>query len=111
MAGVLPIGLGFSKKPEGHGYTVVKVDSKNPYFKVGMEIRGHEFHYSKILRWGGNDKDMVFSMQRGNGFHNRRDGICYKNVLATFTHVHALGTPSWARAMVRNAIFHQRKKS
>ncbi|HEA65533.1 MAG TPA: cobyrinate a,c-diamide synthase [Desulfobacterales bacterium] len=111
MAGVLPIGLGFSKKPEGHGYTVVKVDSKNPYFKVGTEIRGHEFHYSRVLRWDGNDKDMVFSMKRGTGFHNRRDGVCYKNVLATFTHVHALGTPSWARAVVRNAIFHQRKKS
>ncbi|MAF32770.1 MAG: cobyrinate a,c-diamide synthase [Desulfobacterales bacterium] len=110
MAGVLPIGLGFSKKPEGHGYTVVKVDSKNPYFKVGTEIKGHEFHYSRVLRWDGNDRDMVFSMKRGTGFHNRRDGVCYKNVLATFTHIHALGTPSWARAMVRNAIFYQRTK-
>jgi len=111
MAGVLPIGLGFSKKPTGHGYTVVKVDSKNPYFKAGTEIRGHEFHYSRVLRWGGNDKDMVFSMKRGTGFHNQRDGVCYKNVLATFSHLHALGLPSWAKAMVRNAILYQRKKS
>ncbi|MFQ5486423.1 MAG: cobyrinate a,c-diamide synthase [Desulfobacterales bacterium] len=111
MAGVLPIGLGFSKKPTGHGYTVVRVDSKNPYFNIGTEIRGHEFHYSRVLKWGGNDRDMVFSMNRGTGFHNRRDGVCYKNVLATFTHLHALGLPSWAKAMVRNATSYQRKKS
>jgi len=111
MAGVLPIGLGFSKKPQGHGYTVAEVDSKNPYFKVGTELKGHEFHYSKVLRWNGNDKDLAFCMKRGTGFHNRRDGISYKNVLATFTHIHALGTPAWAAAMVKNAIYYQRKKS
>ena len=33
MAGVLPIVFGFSKKPEGHGYTIVTVEEQNPYFK------------------------------------------------------------------------------
>lgn len=103
MAGVLPIVFGFSKKPQGHGYTIVAVEGKNPYFSRGVEIRGHEFHYSKVLSWRGEDSDLVFGMKRGTGFMNKKDGICYKNVLATFTHLHALGTPSWAEAMVRNA--------
>ena len=104
MAGVLPIVYGFSKKPQGHGYTVVTVDRKNPYFDVGDEIRGHEFHYSKVLAFNGNPDDLVFHMQRGSGIINGRDGARYKSTLATYTHTHALGTPTWARALVRNAL-------
>jgi len=103
MAGVLPIVFGFSKRPQGHGYTVVTVENENPYFNVGTEIRGHEFHYSKVIEWRGNDNDLVFSMKKGSGIINNRDGLCYKNVLATYTHIHAVGTPFWAEAMVRNA--------
>ncbi len=109
MAGVLPIVFGFSKKPEGHGYTIVTVEEKNPYFKVGAQFKGHEFHYSRVLDWRGDDKDLVFAMKRGTGFINKRDGVRYKNVLATYTHMHALGVPSWAEAMVRNAIAYQNK--
>jgi cobyrinic acid a,c-diamide synthase len=108
MAGVLPIVFGFSRKPQGHGYTVVSVEYENPYFNIGSEIKGHEFHYSKVLKWRGADTDLAFAMKRGSGFLNKRDGVCYKNVLATYTHIHALGTPLWAEAMVRNAIAYQK---
>jgi cobyrinic acid a,c-diamide synthase len=110
MAGVLPVVFGFSKKPQGHGYTVVTVEHPNPYFKVGTQLKGHEFHYSRVLKWRGTDNDLAFNMKRGAGFINHRDGVCYKNVLATYTHIHALGTPSWAQAMVRNAIAYKKSK-
>jgi len=104
MTGVLPIVFGFAKKPQGHGYTMVTVEGENPYYAMGMQLRGHEFHYSQVLEWRGSDQDMVFSMQKGRGIVNRRDGVCYRNVLATYTHVHALGVPQWAEAMVRVAL-------
>jgi cobyrinic acid a,c-diamide synthase len=110
MAGILPIVFGFSKKPQGHGYTIVAVEQPNPYFKVGTQLKGHEFHYSRVLKWRGTDKDLAFNMKRGAGFINNRDGVCYKNVLATYTHIHALGTPSWAKAMVRNAVAYKKSK-
>jgi cobyrinic acid a,c-diamide synthase len=109
MAGILPVVFSFYKRPQGHGYTIVTVERENPYFDVGTEIKGHEFHYSQVSKWSGVDEDLVFRMQRGVGIQNDRDGILYKNVLATYTHVHALGTPVWAKALVRNAI--QFKKS
>ncbi|MEA3428113.1 MAG: cobyrinate a,c-diamide synthase [Thermodesulfobacteriota bacterium] len=109
MADVLPIVFGLSKRPQGHGYTIIKAEKENPYFKVGTEIKGHEFHYSRVLKWMGNDSDMVFSMKRGVGIINKTDGICYKNVLATYTHIHALGTPSWAAAMIQNAVSYRNK--
>lgn len=110
MTGVLPIIFGFSKKPQGHGYTVIAVDKANPYFAVGTELKGHEFHYSKVLKWRGDDSRMAFSMKRGAGFKNRKDGICYKNVLATYSHIHALGTPVWAQALVQQAVSYKEKK-
>ena len=111
MVGILALTFDFYPRPQGHGYTVVTVESDNPYYDVGTEIRGHEFHYSRVLRWSGNEKDLVFRMQRGVGITEDKDGICYKNVLATYTHIHASGTPQWATALVRNAAAYRQKKA
>jgi cobyrinic acid a,c-diamide synthase len=110
MAGVLPVTFDFYARPQGHGYTVVTVVNENPFYEVGSEIRGHEFHYSRVLKWSGAEKDLVFHMQRGVGITRDKDGICYKNVLATYTHIHALGTAQWAPALVRNALAYRKKK-
>jgi len=104
MVGILPVSFDFYKRPQGHGYTIVKVEGQNPYYEVGTEIKGHEFHYSRVSQRDGQKSDLVFRMQRGAGIEGDRDGILYKNVLATYTHVHALGTPQWAPALIRNAI-------
>jgi cobyrinic acid a,c-diamide synthase len=103
MAGVLPLTFDFFQRPQGHGYTIFKVERENPYFDVGSEIRGHEFHYSRVSNWTGDKNDLVFLMKRGVGIDKDRDGIVYKNVLATYTHVHAVGTPEWGPALVRRA--------
>jgi cobyrinic acid a,c-diamide synthase len=111
MAGVLPVAFDFYPRPQGHGYTVVTVVNENPFYEIGTEIKGHEFHYSRVLKWTGDENDLVFRMQRGVGITKEKDGICYKNVLATYTHIHALGTPQWAQALVRNALAFQKKKT
>jgi len=103
MCGVLPVTFGFSRRPQGHGYTIIEVDRPNPYFEVGLQLKGHEFHYSRVLEWHGDERDTVFAMQRGSGFAGKRDGVCRHQVLATYTHLHALGTPSWAPALVKRA--------
>ena len=109
MVGVLPVSFDFYPRPQGHGYTVVTVENENPFYEVGTEIRGHEFHYSRVLHWTGDDKDLIFRMQRGVGITKDKDGICYKNVLATYTHIHSLGTPLWADALVANAMAYKKK--
>ncbi len=110
MAGILPIVFGFCKKPQGHGYTIIKVNENNPYYKKDTVIKGHEFRYSKVLEWRGNNKDLVFSVIRGKGFINKKDGVCYKNVLASYTHIHALGTPLWAESLIKKAILFKKNK-
>jgi len=111
MAGVFPVVFGFSKKPQGHGYTIVEVVGNNPYFKVGSELKGHEFHYSSVLKWNGKESDLAFLMKKGKGFKDQRDGLHYKNVFATYTHLHALGTPVWAESFVQAAGVYKNKKA
>jgi cobyrinic acid a,c-diamide synthase len=104
MAGVLPLSFGLFKRPQGHGYTEIEVTGQNPYFDIGEKILGHEFHYSRVLSYDGDENSFAFLMKRGVGLLGNKDGCMYKNVLATYTHIHALGTPSWAGAMVKAAI-------
>ena len=103
MAGLFPISFGLSEKPQGHGYVVAEVTGVNPFFETGLEIRGHEFRYSRILSWDEKPGETALTMKRGTGMKDRKDGICYKNVFASYTHIHALGVPSWAPGFVRRA--------
>jgi cobyrinic acid a,c-diamide synthase len=107
MVGLLPVIFGFSKRPQGHGYTIFEVKKPNPYFKPGTRVRGHEFHYSNVLEWRGKSEDLAFRMIRGGGLDGKGDGVCYKNTLATYSHIHAVGTPSWAEAMVQASALYQ----
>ncbi|MCK5069171.1 MAG: hydrogenobyrinic acid a,c-diamide synthase (glutamine-hydrolyzing) [Desulfocapsa sp.] len=101
LAGVFPIRFGMSQKPQAHGYSIFEVDGDNPFYEKGAEIKGHEFRYSTILEWPGKSEDLVFKMKRGVGFSEKREGLVYNNVLALYTHIHALGTPEWAEGFIK----------
>lgn len=104
MAGVLPVVFVFRTKPQGHGYAVLETVASNPFFSVGDFIRGHEFHYTCIESPPAEDLKFAFRVRRGYGFDGQHDGLCRHNVLACYTHLHALGTESWAPSMVRAAV-------
>jgi cobyrinic acid a,c-diamide synthase len=46
----------------------------------------------------------AFRVHRGFGFDGQRDGLCWRNVLANYTHVHALGVQRWAASVVGQAL-------
>ena len=98
MVGVIPAEVEISQRPQGHGYVVAEVVAENPLLPVGLTLRGHEFHHSK-LHWA-TDLDFAYRIRRGRGIGEQVDGIVYKNVFAAYTHLHALGTPQWASAFV-----------
>jgi len=108
MVGALPMDFQLEKKPQGHGYTKLQVLEINPFYPVGITLRGHEFHYSRVTQSDLDPKSLVFAMRRGTGILDGKDGVCYKNVLATYSHVHAIGTLEWAEGLIRQALAHQR---
>lgn len=100
MAGALPITYELRKKPQGHGYTELEVDRENPFFEIGKKIKGHEFHYSRVLTWNKDELTTVMKNQRGCGFEAARDGVCKDNILALYSHSFDLyGASGWARAL------------
>ncbi len=103
MAGILPIQFGLSRKPQGHGYTRVTVEHDNPFYKKGEILKGHEFRYSKVLSIDYKDQEMAFRMERGKGILSKKDGFFKDNTFGTYTHIHALGTVSWAASLVNGA--------
>jgi len=103
MVGALPVVFGMEKRPQGHGYTVADVVGINPFFPVGMRLTGHEFHYSRILSCKRGGVHTAYRLLKGTGMGESRDALCRKNILAAFTHLHALGTPQWAGLLVEKA--------
>lgn len=104
MVGALPVTFGMQKKPLAHGYSIVEVDKANPYFQQKDVFRGHEFHYSNVLEIEEEGTYFAFNVKRGKGIVDNKDGMCYKNVFASYTHLHAIGTPEWADGLVKCAL-------
>lgn len=103
MVGVLPVSFKMEKRPQGHGYTMVEVVRQNPFLPVGLRMKGHEFHYSRPVEIREEEAYFCFQMNRGTGVDGYRDGFCRKNILATYSHFHALGSDEWAEALVQRA--------
>ncbi|MFA4835751.1 MAG: cobyrinate a,c-diamide synthase [Dehalococcoidia bacterium] len=102
MVGAIPAEIELSHRPQGHGYVEVQVVEDNPLFPVGLTLKGHEFHHSKLVKT--DNLEFAYRVMRGHGVGDGLDGVVYKNVFASYTHLHALGTPQWAEAFVSLAL-------
>ncbi|OGR14227.1 MAG: cobyrinic acid a,c-diamide synthase [Desulfobacterales bacterium RIFOXYA12_FULL_46_15] len=111
MTGIFQIRFGLCKQPQGHGYTRIEVVHENPFFKTGEILTGHEFRYSSVLNIDYQDYEMAFRMDRGKGIVDKRDGFFKQNTFGTYTHIHALGTPSWASSLIGMANTYKALKS
>ena len=102
MGNVFPVTAQFCDRPQGLGYVRATVSAQNPYFPTGMEIVGHEFHYSRC-RWHRDDMTFGLRMHKGQGMGKAPkgdaglvDALLYRNVWAAYSHVFAPTTPCWA---------------
>ena len=104
MAGVFPFDIEVCDSPQGHGYTTLRADTPNSFFPLGLTLRGHEFHYSRILP-SAETLPTACSVERGAGCFDRREFVMANNnnVMATYTHLHAIASPEWAAGLVNAA--------
>jgi cobyrinic acid a,c-diamide synthase len=103
LVDVFPIVYRFHEKPKGHGYTLLEVEEENPLFPKGTRLKGHEFHYAGMRDWEEEKLRFSCRVERGYGFDGSREGLCYKNAYATFSHLHALGESHWADSFLKRA--------
>ena len=97
MTSVLPADF-FVLKRLRHTGTRCWTLTGRTLFDKGTALRGHEFHYSRIVNIA-ELPGAAFTMRRGAGIDGKADGLIYNNVLATYTHLHALerrsGREAW----------------
>lgn len=102
MVGALPFDTVMQESRQAHGYSVLEATDGS-----GLGLTGHEFHHSKVVNLDPALK-LLFANTRGTGIRDKQDGLCYKNVLATYTHVNAYASPQWAEQFVKQARLHQK---
>lgn len=104
MVGALPCEIEMTDKPQGHGYVIAQVVHENPFFAPGTVLHGHEFHNSRLISITAEELPVTtYHLPRGKGLGNNRDGLLYRNVLASYTHLHCGGAPEWAKNLVARA--------
>ncbi len=103
MAGIFRADIALDRTPAGHGYEEVVVDRPNPFLKTGTLLRGHEFHYSRLIPADRPALDTIFQVQRGTGLSGGRDGLISRNTLASYLHLHAMGSTEWVTGLLSAA--------
>jgi cobyrinic acid a,c-diamide synthase len=79
------------------GYRELEVLDDSPLAVAGQRLRGHEFHYSKLVA----DKPMPPAYRMADG---REEGFLLDNVLASYVHVHLGSDPRLAERLVAKAL-------
>jgi cobyrinic acid a,c-diamide synthase len=103
MVGAIAGDIVMHEKPIGRGYVKLQPTASHPWRDGGAEapvIAAHEFHYSGIENLPP-DTVFAYDIKRGHGVDGHRDGIVYKNLLASYTHLRATAGCDWPARFVR----------
>ena len=102
MAGAIPGDVVMHSKPVGRGYVHLAESDAHPWQRPHAptsEIRAHEFHYSSLENLPPDTK-FAYRVTRGHGIDGKHDGLIYKNLLASYTHLRSVGSCYWATRFV-----------
>lgn len=104
MAGILPAVTEMTKRLQALGYVTGSVRSSGSFLPAGLEITGHEFHYSRVHPDG--DARYAITLSRGKGIGDGKDGLVAANALGMYTH--AYFSPGFARSLLDAARAYSR---
>lgn len=103
MVGLLPFDSIMHEKPVGRGYVQLRETGRSPWptkdSTESITINAHEFHYSSLENV---QPDLIYAYEvlRGTGIDGKRDGIIYKNLLASYAHLRDVETNHWTKRFV-----------
>ncbi|OGB83425.1 MAG: hypothetical protein A2535_03065 [Burkholderiales bacterium RIFOXYD2_FULL_59_8] len=103
MVGALPVDVLMHERPVGRGYVTLQTTFDAPWLTAtapaGQTLRGHEFHYSSLENVQPGLK-FAYKVLRGHGIDGARDGVVYRNVLASYAHLRTGAGSDWAHQFV-----------
>ena len=100
MAGIFDVQAAMTEGRQGLAYVVAQGTADNFLFP-GIEIRAHEFHYSRLEPLPAGPYG--YRVLRGTGIGGSMDGVMIRRSMGTYMHQHGLAYPSWGRTMVQVA--------
>ena len=94
LAGVLPVDTAMLKSLHSLGYIEATLAADSPWGGAGQVLRGHEFHYSRIIA----DDALAQGWQKAYGIRRRREGDALEGfqkgrILASYVHLHFSSRP------------------
>jgi len=104
MVAALPADVRMHERPQGRGYVRLVETEAHPW--PGSEagpatISAHEFHYSGLENLA-DGVHFAYRVERGHGIDGQHDGIVYRNLLASYTHMRDTGGNHWTRRFVEH---------
>ena len=99
MCNVFDIDIEMNEKPVGRGYTILDTD-KHPWSIKNKNIHAHEFHYSSV-KFNKKRYKYAYNVKRGYGINGRKDGLIYKNTIASFSHLRSTSKFNWAKYFIK----------
>jgi cobyrinic acid a,c-diamide synthase len=108
MVGIVPGDTVMHDRPVGRGYVRLAETGAGPWAgeAPAEDIRAHEFHYSSLENLP-DDLIYAYEVLRGHGIDGQHDGIVYRNLLASYTHLRSTRRFSWVSRFM--ALVHMRK--
>ncbi|MFQ5354740.1 MAG: cobyrinate a,c-diamide synthase [Thermodesulfobacteriota bacterium] len=103
MAGVFKWMTEIFDKRKALGYREIEVLKGCPFLEEGQRIRGHEFRYSEFTGRRIKAGSVFRAVHPGTGRPAPSGGYVFKNVLATYIHIHFASNPVFAMGFMRLA--------
>ncbi len=110
MAGVLPVDIEICPRPQGLGYVQGTVRKETPFYPEGLELTGHEFHYSRALPEGLVPADACLGLSRGKGLRDGLDALVTGRTWGSYTHIFAPVLPRWAERLCGLALEEKKRR-
>jgi cobyrinic acid a,c-diamide synthase len=101
MTGVLPVEIEMTEGLVRFGYVEVDLMRDCLLGTKGTALRGHSFHYSRSA--ATREMPAAFHARYTLSGKSEEEGVVFRNVLASYVHLHFGGAPSIATTFVRTA--------
>jgi cobyrinic acid a,c-diamide synthase len=101
MAGVFPFTTKMGKRLTTLGYYTVKAMNDTIISRKGAVIRGHQFRYSTLEEVPAFLK-RVYHLRKGDHGKVEKEGFSFKNVLASYAHLHFGSNSNCARHFIES---------
>jgi cobyrinic acid a,c-diamide synthase len=102
MAGAIPVDIALEAGALHSGYRDLRVASSSMLGPVGTRLRGHEFHFARLLS-AGEGLNPAFTMHDSDGEPLGCEGWATDGIVASLVHLHFGQDPALARRFVEAA--------